>query len=307
MPSNHHEVLVEMLRARPIFAAELLVDIFAAPLPRFTEVRVEPADLGDAIPRELRADFLVLLLHDKPVLVIVVEVQLSFDPDKLYAWPAYIVGARARYRCPACLLVLTTKPKLARRLAQPITLGPGMGAITPFVLGPEGVPAVTNEAQAREKPELAVLSAMAHRGSLEVAMTALAACGGIKDAERVRLYVDLVVISVEKAVRDALEKMMALPDYEYQSAFARKYVAKGLKKGLEKGAFLLSVRIVERRLGRELSDDERATLRSRIHELGIDPVSDLVLDRSPEELASWLGAPSPQKPKRRSSSKPPRS
>jgi len=38
----------------------------------------------------------VLLLEDQPVLVIVVEVQLSLDPDKPFIRPTYVVGARGR-------------------------------------------------------------------------------------------------------------------------------------------------------------------------------------------------------------------
>ncbi len=71
MPSLPHEGIVELFRNRPVLAAEILQEAFDVPLPRFTEARIESAELGDVIPRELRADLLVLLLDGKPVLVII--------------------------------------------------------------------------------------------------------------------------------------------------------------------------------------------------------------------------------------------
>jgi hypothetical protein len=185
-----HEAIVELFRNRPVLAAELLHDALHVPLPHFTEARIASADLTDIIPRELRADLLVLLLDDRPVLVIIVEVQLQWDPDKSFTWPAYVAGARARYRCPACLLVVTPDAALAARLAQAIVLGPGQDSVTPLVIGPEGVPVVKDIPEAQKRPELSVLSAMAHgraEGGLAVAVAALAASFGL-DADRAALY-----------------------------------------------------------------------------------------------------------------------
>jgi len=88
VPSLLHEAFVELLRNRPVLAAELLAEALSVPLPRFTDARIESADLAEVTPRELRADLLVLLLDERPVLVIIVEVQLSDDPDKPFTWPA---------------------------------------------------------------------------------------------------------------------------------------------------------------------------------------------------------------------------
>ncbi|UQA56198.1 hypothetical protein [Polyangium aurulentum] len=298
MPSLPHEAIVELFRNRPVLAAELLVEVFSVPLPRYTEARVESADLADVIPRELRADLLVLLLDGEAVLVIIVEAQLSADPDKSFAWPAYVVGARARYRCPACLLVVTPDAALAARLARPIELGPGDARITPFVLGPKGIPVVTEIAEAQERPELAVLSAMAHGNTdtgLDVAVAALVASAGVEDEQRKTLYADLVLFSLGEAARKALEDLMAIPNYEYKSEFAREYFQKGredgfekgIQKGMEKGIALL-VHLFERRLGRALTEAERALLVRRVDEDGPDRVGDAVLDLSPQALASWL-------------------
>jgi flagellar biosynthesis/type III secretory pathway protein FliH len=122
------------------------------------------------------------------------------------------------------------------------------------VTGPEAIPVILDEQAAREDPELAVLSAMAH-GKEEVgasiAQAVLAAMGDL-DTERVRLYVDLAMASLSEAARNALEAMMQSGTYEYQSEFARKYVAQGRAEGRAEG----------REEGREegLHEGERAAL-----------------------------------------------
>jgi hypothetical protein len=109
--------------------------------------------------------------------------------------------------------------------------------LQPLVLGPEAIPVILDEQVVREEVELAVLSAMAH-GRKEVgaaiASTVLAAVGSL-ETERVELYVDLVLGSLGKAARGALEELMERGTYQYQSDFARKYIAKGLQKGREEG------------------------------------------------------------------------
>ncbi|MDI1483319.1 hypothetical protein [Polyangium sp. y55x31] len=308
VPSLPHEAIIELFRNRPVLAAELLAEVFSVPLPPFTEARIESADIADVIPRELRADLLVLLLDGEAVLVIVVEAQLSPDPDKSFAWPAYVVGARARYRCPACLLVVTPDATLAARLARPIVLGPGEARVTPFVLGPQGIPVVTEATEAQERPELAVLSAMAHGRTdvgLDVAMAVLAASAGIEDPDRKAIYMDIVLYSLGEAARRAIEAFM-LKNYRPQSEFGRKFFAEGHAEGLAEGhaeglaeghaegllegELRVLARQVERRLAQSLRTEERARLADRVREMGAEQVGDLVLDLSPEELAAWLSS-----------------
>jgi hypothetical protein len=131
MPSFHHEALLQLFRNRPRLAPELLHDALQQNLPEFTEARVESADLTDIQPAEYRADLVVLLLNDKPVLGIVVEAQLARDDDKHYAWPAYVANLRARIKCPVCLLVVAVDEHVARWAAAPIDLG---GINTPLLV-----------------------------------------------------------------------------------------------------------------------------------------------------------------------------
>jgi hypothetical protein len=161
MPSQLHEVLLQLFRNRPALAPELLRDALHQELPTYGEIRIDSADLTEVQPAEYRADLVVLLLEGLPVFGIVVEVQLSPDERKQYVWPAYVAGLRARIRCPVCLLVITADDACARWAAKPIALG-GSSCLVPWVIGPSGVPEITEEAVAQANPELAVLSAMAH-------------------------------------------------------------------------------------------------------------------------------------------------
>lgn len=88
-------------------------------MPQFTECRVAAADLTDIQPAEYRADMVVLLLDGRPVLGIVIEIQLQRDDAKQYSWPAYVINLRARTKCPVCLLVIAPDEQVAQWAATP--------------------------------------------------------------------------------------------------------------------------------------------------------------------------------------------
>ncbi len=127
---------------------------------------VRRADLTQIRPAEYRADVVVLLLDgDVPVSVLIIEVQLGIDPRKRFTWPEYAMGARAVHRCPVSLLVVAPDPDVAAWCAEPIETGIPDFVLRPPVLGRASVPVVTDPAEAARRPELAVLSAMAHGAS----------------------------------------------------------------------------------------------------------------------------------------------
>jgi hypothetical protein len=228
MPSLSHEALLLLFRNRPELAPELLRDALHVSLPAYSEVRLESADLTDVAPAEYRADLVVLLVDGKPVLGIVVEVQLQRDERKRFTWPVYVSGLRARLACPACVLVVTPSEAVADWCRVPIDLGPG-GALSPLVIGPASVPVVDDVALAERDPELAVLSVLAHGQEPRAEMIGRAALLGalrLSD-ERQVLYSDLVFAALSQAARTALEELMAGGTYEFQSEFAKKHQAKG--------------------------------------------------------------------------------
>jgi hypothetical protein len=238
MPSQLHEAHVLLFRNRPEMAAELIRDVLGVKIPSFKEAQIFSADLTEVAPTEYRADLIVRLCDENPVYAVIVEIQLRPKKEKRFVWPYYAASLRARLECPVGLLVVTTDEAVARWAAKPVDTG-GIYPYAPYVLGPSGVPAITSEAEARAHPELAVLSAMAHGNDADperaarIATAAHAASLDL-DFELSRLYFDLVSNSLSEAARRAL-KSMDISKYEYQSEFAKRYVAQGLQQGIQEG------------------------------------------------------------------------
>jgi hypothetical protein len=210
MPSFLHEALIQLFKNRPELAPEILRDVLSLELPAYSEVRVESADLTQLAPTELHADLVVLLVDGKPVLGIVVEVQLQRDERKKFTWPLYTVALRARLECNTCVLVVTPSTDVARWAAEPIPCGPGF-RVQPLVLGPEAVPIVIDADEARAAPEFAVLSAMAHgqdrvETAVRVAMAAATAAHEL-DRERWLLYFQMIRAALSEAARKAFQML----------------------------------------------------------------------------------------------------
>lgn len=277
MPSRLHEDLLRLFQNRPALAAELARQALQAELPQYAEARVDSTNLSDVRPAELRADLVVVLMQEGPVHGIVVEVQLTRDADKEYVWPAYVCNLRNRIRSPVCLLVMTADETVARWARRTIELG-GDNRFRPWVLSPSGVPEITDGARAKEDPELAVLSAVAHGSDANVDRTvqiALAAEAALLDldAERSTMYSDMLFSALSEAANRVLRAMNP-SRYEYKTEFARRYYGQGLTEGEIKGRAELVLRLLRSRFG-ALPTSAQA----RIHDASIEE-----LDRIGERL-----------------------
>ena len=112
-------------------------------------------------------------------------------------------------------------PDVARWAGEPIlTLQPGCSFL-PVIVGPETVPRITDAATAARSPELAVLSALVHGREEVAAAIGSAALVGLRAlaADRRKLYVDLVLSTVNEAARVILEAILE-KRYEYRSGGA---------------------------------------------------------------------------------------
>lgn len=208
-----HEGVIALIRDQPAFAAHLLRDLFGVEIPHFDEARLTEAALPQLIPIEYHADAVVLfdvIYHQKkPVFGTIFEVQLERKDRKRYTWPLYAVAARARYECPFVVTAVTPDPMIARWASQPIDLGDGM-IYRVRVIGPEGVPQVTDQERALREPQLAVLSVVAHgRGDVDtaVAITRAAVHAVLPLPEEQRL---LYSVLIEKALSEAARKALAM-------------------------------------------------------------------------------------------------
>jgi len=236
MASMRHDFLVELFKNRPTFATELLTDSLHVPQPTFDEARLASIDLTEVQPAEYRADVVVVLYHkDKPIRVNIVEVQLGIDPDKPYAWPAYLAVSREKHRCLADLLIIAPDPVVANWCARRIEIGVPGFALVPPVLRAEFIPVVTDPDEAARSPELVLMSAMAYGDddqSSEIAEAALSAFVNL-DGKRAGIYLDMLYRSINEVARRALELMMK--NYEFVSPFAKQHIQLGRDEGVKLG------------------------------------------------------------------------
>ncbi len=246
MPSIVHESLVDLFRGCPSLASDILTDLGKLAPEESQKSHLTAAEFSDIKADEYRADAVIRIgridadtdsSESDPSDIVIVEVQLARDGKKRRSWPVYVTGARARYHCPATLLVLALDVGVANWCAHSIILDRNGSCINPVVIGPSQIPRITTVAQARKQPELAILSAVAHgKGSeaAEVALAGLAACDGL-DTDRATRYSDFILSMLGPAAWRAMERLMSTQSYQFQSEFARKYAEKGRKEGHEAG------------------------------------------------------------------------
>jgi len=237
MPSLLHEGLLQLVRDRPELMAALLTDLLGVQVPPFTKARLDEAALPQLVPVEYYADVVVLFVEDKPVFGAVLEAQLQPDPRKLFTWPLYAVAARARHECPFVVVAATPDPETARWAAQPIDLGAGL-FYRVLVVGPDGVPIITDAERAIGDPYLAMLSVMAHgQGDQDVALAiAQATAAAIRTLPRQDqrlLYWFIILSSLGEAARKAFEM---LPNIQpFLSETQRRVFAEAEAKGKAEG------------------------------------------------------------------------
>jgi hypothetical protein len=237
MPKVSHESLVQLVRNAPAMIPDLLwperQDRTTTP------IQVTAAELVDLNLAEYRADVVLALGVDPqhPRELVIVEAQTEVSPRKRRSWPQYITGLHARFAYDVALVVVALDPAVARWAAEPIDLGRACCVVTPLVLGRALIPAITDIEQARQTPELAVLSVAAHAGEPDIepiVRAAWAATAGL-DMDRDRLYPDFIIALLGRAARAILEKIMPTSGNPYQSEIFRELWDKGHADGEAEG------------------------------------------------------------------------
>jgi hypothetical protein len=220
----------------------LLRRAFGIAVPPYIDAAVADGSFNQAAPVERRADLVVHLRDGRPlrapVMGIVVEVQRRRDEAKRRSWPLYVAALHDRLRCPTCLVVIAADDAVARWAATPITTVQPGSPFTPLVLGAADVPGLS-VGRARREPWLAVLAGLVHGnrpGGAAATLTAFAALDALSGSQAKVCY-DLLQGALTARARRALEQAMLTLSgkYEYQSEFARRYVAEGRKQGRQEG------------------------------------------------------------------------
>jgi hypothetical protein len=216
MPSITHQGLVELFRARPTLALDLLRETLRCNVPDATSVEVISASVEEMVPTEHRADVMVLLRNDgASVAVVIVEIQLAVDRNKSYTWPLYVYATRNRYRCPTWLLVVAPDAEVATWALTSLSSAPGHGDWSPIVLGPNEIPLFTTAEQAEHSPELALLSAIAHGGneSAKALLEALPAALNKMPPEMLPGFLAMLYTTINPVLRTQLEKLMTTHEF----------------------------------------------------------------------------------------------
>ena len=289
MPKITHEALVELVRGRPSLAGELLQHLGLLEGGGPVEATSLDTDLSQVVPTGYRADNLVRISRPR-ALIGVVEVQMRPDPRKRRSWAVYVAESWSRDGLPVALIVFTLDPRTERWASVPIEMGFG-SVIQPIVVGPSRIPLVTDPAEARAAPELAILSVLAHpnaRESPEIGLRAADAVGTLDEA-RGRLYLDLMLAALPAAARRTLEDEM-IPGWQPQSEFLRRLDAEGFRRGVEQGIEQGIERGIEQGIEQGHMNTLRVMLSRQINlKFGAVPadVAERIEEASSETLERW--------------------
>jgi hypothetical protein len=280
MPSTLHQTLCELFHTRPHLAAELLQAARLLPTASDVEGELLPGDLSQSAAPEYRAD-VVVKLTGAAEMTVIIEAQLQPDPAKPFSWPVFVAVAQSQRRGKVALLVLTLDESTARWAARPLAVGI-TGTLRPVVIGPKSLPVVTELGQAQENPEIAVLSALAHgrrKVGAQVGRVAAEAARSL-DAERRRLYTDLILQHLTRAARRGLETLM-IKDWQPESEFLRAIDARqeaaieargkeiGKEIGKELGVQEMLVGMLKRRFGPLPAEVTQRVEKAKLDELAV--------------------------------------
>jgi len=242
VPSAEHEILIELIRARPALLVEIMpalgLDASATPV-------IAESSLSELSPAAYSSDLVLHYPAGRQPRAVILEVQRAIKPVKRRRWPHYLTGVRQRLGCDVLLVVIATTEKVARWSAKTIKTGhPGFD-LKPIVIGPAQVPIVAEEEQACRYPDLLVLSAIMHGRGPHGEQIAQAARPVLKQlpTDRSLLYFDVIIRSLEGLARASLEKQMKdFLQHRFKSPVARDFQRwsrqlheEGREEGLQQG------------------------------------------------------------------------
>lgn len=220
MVTSRHEAAHRIFQDRP----QLLAPVFrllGVPLPAKAAVEVLTADTTEIRPLERRVDSVLRIepSDGSDSFLLAIEAQGRRDPGKAGSWAYYLSYLKAKYDCPALLLVVCQDEATAAWASGPFRLGTeGWTSLCvwPLVLGPGNVPVITDPGEAAEDLALATFSAMTHGRDREIPaiLEALAQALGVADPESVAYYSELLEIGLgETRAREIWRSLMSPRTY----------------------------------------------------------------------------------------------
>lgn len=239
MPSELHDTLVQLFRDQPVFIKQVINNDTRIAHEPFTHARLVSENATVLKSTERRTDATIELFNEETVarLIVVLEVQLRIDKDKLRTWPTYVCRMHEDMDCPIVLVVICTDEKTAQWASRPIEIGPVNSQITPVALGPASVPQIVDPDSAEATPEMTVLSVIMHSHTklgtriIDAMDMVLATI----DTTRAADYTDYAMGLLRGKPRAYLEALMSTATAPYHSEFAGRFYKKGKAEGQAQG------------------------------------------------------------------------
>jgi hypothetical protein len=236
MPGVLHRAIHDLILDHPGLAVRLAMP-GARPLPPITVAANELS------PSALTPDLALLIGAPAPTHGLIVEVQGRRDPDKPWAWPAYVAMMRRRLKVPVDLLVITQRSVVARWPARPLQLTWAGTTLRPRVIGPAQLPVLLRPEDAAEDIELAVLAAVAHVSHPQRRQIARAALLALQELrlEAAPRYTDIIRAVIgplnEELDMGALDRVYSKDTIAKLEAAIAEGEARGMASGKAEGKF----------------------------------------------------------------------
>jgi hypothetical protein len=255
--SPEHEALHRIFQHDPALFARAVtrtLDIEMTEPRRMSELNV---DLTETRPIERRADSVLRaeLMIENPEgdYILIIESQTDPEDTRRRSWPYYITFVQNKYDCDVVLLVVCSKAATARWAREPIRVGrPGLTCltVTPVVLGPDNVPAVTSVEEAASDLQFAVFSALTHSRGPQVGgiLETLAAALDTTDTGIAANLAEFTEAGLgDTPGQQIWRALMATETFPFVSEMRAKGRAEGRAEGEAKGEAKAVLRILNRR------------------------------------------------------------
>ncbi|MBG0813329.1 hypothetical protein HS045_03725 [Planomonospora sp. ID82291] len=221
-------------------------------------VRLENTTFNTRPSDDIEADLVVVLGPPAaPAHAIIVEIQQdkSKNPRQL---ARYAAALWLLLGCDVTVLVVCPDARTAEYYARPIDSGLTGYRLQACVLGPDGIPAITDPQQAAARPELAAMAVMVHGRQRKVVEAFAAALAELPDDHAPKYYEHAYSMSAPE-VRRLLEEIMTSTTWPVYSPFAREHYGRGLEEGKAEEAARLVLLVLAAR-GLQVPDDVRARI-----------------------------------------------
>ncbi|WP_327584329.1 hypothetical protein OHA25_52450 [Nonomuraea sp. NBC_00507] len=224
-----------MFTERPQLAVEILRDLLGVQLPATPLIRVEDSTFNTRRSDDIEADLLFVLGSPQdPAHAIIVEIQQdkSKEPRQL---ARYAAALWLMLGCDVTVLVICPDRGVADHYAQPIDSGLTGYRLQARVLGPDGIPVITDPQEAADHLALSAMSVMVHGRDRKVVEAFATALNDTRDDHAPKYYEYAYSMAGPDIRRLMEEIIMTSTDWPVYSPFAREHFGRGLKEGEAKG------------------------------------------------------------------------